>query len=251
MNNQSPLVPQGSMLEQNNKNKGRARVKIAVFFVLTIHAVGLLALLMQGCKGEKDNASNQAEQTNNAFANTTQEFQPTNPVTTIETNPPVTPSVTMQQSASTPVTANPVVENTGTATDYVVAKGDTLATIAKSKKVSVKALTDANPGVEPTKLQIGQKLHVPAPTTPAVAAQGSNGVPATDTATGEPVYTVKSGDTLIRIAQDHKTSVRAIRTANNLKTDSIKVGQKLKIPVKMADTGTAIPGPMASNALSH
>src|SRR6266403_1340082 len=54
MNNQSPLVPQGSLLEQ--KNKGRARVKIAVFFVLTIHGVALLALLMQGCQKEKETA---------------------------------------------------------------------------------------------------------------------------------------------------------------------------------------------------
>ena len=37
MNNLSPLIPQGSLLEQ--KNKGRARVKIAVFFVL--HAWGV------------------------------------------------------------------------------------------------------------------------------------------------------------------------------------------------------------------
>src|ERR1043165_7056346 len=101
MNNQSPLVPQGSMLEQNTKNKGRARVKIAVFFVLTIHAVGLLALLMQGCKGEKDNANNQTE-TNNAYAGTQQEFQPTNQVVTTETNVPVTPTVTT--STTTPTT---------------------------------------------------------------------------------------------------------------------------------------------------
>ena len=56
------------MLEQNTKNKGRARVKIAVFFVLAIHGVGLLALLMQGCKGEKENVFNQTEQTNSYIA---------------------------------------------------------------------------------------------------------------------------------------------------------------------------------------
>src|SRR5260221_7428090 len=50
MNEQSPLVPQGSLMEQ--KNKGRARLKIAVFFVLAVHGVGLLALLMQGCRQE-------------------------------------------------------------------------------------------------------------------------------------------------------------------------------------------------------
>ena len=52
MNNQNPLLPQGSALEQ--KNKGRARVKIAVFFVLAIHGIGLMALLMQGCGQPKE-----------------------------------------------------------------------------------------------------------------------------------------------------------------------------------------------------
>src|SRR5215467_4989357 len=63
MNNKSTLDPLGSLLEQ--KNKGRTRVKIAVFFVLAIHGIGLLALLLQGChkedptpKNEQANASN-------------------------------------------------------------------------------------------------------------------------------------------------------------------------------------------------
>jgi len=241
MNNPSPLLPQGSMLEQNTKNKGRARVKIAVFFVLAIHGVGLLALLMQGCKGEKENASNQTEQTN-SYTAAPQPFEPTNPVAVVETPPPaVNPSGT----TSMPVAQ---AENPGVAPDYVVKSGDTYVTIAKSRKVSVRALTEANSGVEPTKLQIGQKLHIPPPTAPAMQT-ASTGAPATDANTGDPLYTVKSGDTLIRIASEHKTSVRALRTANNLRTDSIKVGQKLKIPVKMADAGT---GPMASNnALPH
>ena len=52
MNNpQNPLIPQGSLLEQ--KNQSRARVKIAVFFVLAIHGIGLMALLMQGCRREE------------------------------------------------------------------------------------------------------------------------------------------------------------------------------------------------------
>ena len=240
MNNPSPLLPQGSMLEQNTKNKGRARVKIAVYFVLAIHGVGLLALLMQGCKGDKDTASNQTGETNSAYTATTQEFQPTNPVVVQETNPaPVTPSVT---------TSVPTPQDTGVATDYVVKSGDTFSHIATNKKVTVKALREANPGLEPTKLQIGQKLHIPPPTAPTMQTASLTS-PASDPNTGDPLYTVKSGDTLIKIAQDHKTTVRALRTANNLKTDGIKVGQKLKIPVKMADAGT---GPMASNnALPH
>jgi LysM repeat protein len=238
MNNPSPLLPQGSMLEQNTKNKGRARVKIAVFFVLAIHGVGLLALLMQGCKGEKDSASNQTTDTNTTYAAAQpgETFTPTNPVIDPPTNTaPVTPTVT----TLTPVPPT----DPGVATDYVVKAGDTYATIARSKKVSVNSLKEANPGVEPTKLQIGQKLHVPPPTAP-IAQTGNNGAPAVDAHTGDPLYTVKSGDTLIKIASEHKTTVRALRTANSLRTDSIKVGQKLKIPVKMADAGT---GPMASN----
>jgi LysM repeat protein len=241
MNNPSPLLPQGSILEQNTKNKGRARVKIAVFFVLAIHGVGLLALLMQGCKGEKDNALNQTE-TNTTYTATTPPFEPTNPIVELATNPPAAVNPTVTTTVPTPT------QDPGVATDYVVKSGDTYVTIAKSKKVSVSALKEANPGVEPTKLQIGQKLHIPAPTAPTMLT-ASTGAPATDANTGDPLYTVKSGDTLIKIAQDHKTSVRALRTANNLRTDSIKVGQKLKIPVKMAEAGT---GPMASNnALSH
>jgi LysM repeat protein len=239
MNNPSPLLPQGSMLEQNTKNKGRARVKIAVFFVLAIHGVGLLALLMQGCKGEKDNASNQTGETN-SYTASAQPFEPTNPVVILEANPPVNPNVTPPP----PVAQQ---ENPGAATDYVVKSGDTFSHIASNKKVTVKALIEANPGVEPTKLQIGQKLHIPQPTAPTVQT-ASTGAHATDPNTGDPLYIVRSGDTLIKIAQDHKTTVRALRTANNLRTDGIKVGQKLKIPVKMADAGT---GPMASNTLSH
>src|SRR5690349_16086824 len=117
MNNPSPLLPQGSLLEQNTKNKGRARVKIAVFFVLAIHGVGLLALLMQGCKGEKDSASNQAEQTN-SYAAAPQTFDATNSLAPVDTNPPpVTPIVTTVSPLAPP--------DNGVATDYVVKSGDT------------------------------------------------------------------------------------------------------------------------------
>ena len=74
MNNQNPLIPQGSALEQ--KNKGRARVKIAVFFVLAIHGIGLMALLMQGCGQSKEQSSTQEAVSSNpppAFV------EPTNP----------------------------------------------------------------------------------------------------------------------------------------------------------------------------
>ena len=42
--------------------------------------------------------------------------------------------------------------------EYAVAKGDTLGSIAKKVGLSLKALQDLNPGVNPNRLQIGQKL---------------------------------------------------------------------------------------------
>jgi LysM repeat protein len=51
---------------------------------------------------------------------------------------------------------------------------------------------------------------------------------------GEQTYKVKSGDTLIGIAKQFHTTVKAIESANNLTSTSIKVGQVLKIPVKAA-----------------
>jgi len=58
---------------------------------------------------------------------------------------------------------------------------------------------------------------------------------------GEQTYKVKSGDTLTKIATDHGVTVRALRTANNLTTDKIVVGQELKIPAKSAEPAPAPP----------
>ncbi len=48
--------------------------------------------------------------------------------------------------------------------------------------------------------------------------------------TGGAVYLVKSGDTLTRIAKTCGTTIKALRSANNLDNDRIVVGEKLKIP---------------------
>jgi len=40
----------------------------------------------------------------------------------------------------------------------------------------------------------------------------------------------------MKIAKEHGVTVKQLRSANNLKTDQIKVGQALKIPAKAAPT---------------
>lgn len=264
MNNHSPLVPQGSFLDQ--KNKGRARVKIAVFFVLAVHGIGLMALLMlQGCNKPPEAAPPQAAE--QAAPPDTPTFEPpSNPPAPAETSPaatapaaaeampeaapvtaPETMPVTVPQAApvtapeTMPVTApTPPTYAVAGATEYRIAKGDTFSSIAKKFHVSVRAITDANPGVQPTRLQIGQAIHIPAPT-PSAAAETA----ADPLGTGEPVYSVKSGDTLTRIAHHYKVSIQALRSANNLQTDRIKVGQKLRIPVKASAPAAVYAPPVA------
>ncbi len=205
------------------KDKGRKRVRIAVFFVLAIHGIGLMALLMQGCGQSKEPAPT----TETTATNPPPEFVGTTNVEATTSNPPVV-VVPPAVPETPPAPAVP-----SGATEYTIVKGDYLEKLAKDFHTSVKAILDANPGIEPTKLKIGQKIHVPAPgaVAPAPATPGAPPAEAA-TAGGEQIYTVKSGDTLIGIAKHFGTTQKAISAANNLKTTSIKVGQKLKIPAK-------------------
>ena len=58
-------------------------------------------------------------------------------------------------------------------TTYKIKKGDTLWEIAKRNKISVTALKQANPGVEPRRLQVGQTIVVPDSKGSKSAANGS------------------------------------------------------------------------------
>jgi LysM repeat protein len=230
MNNASPLIPQGSLIEQ--RNQGRTRVKIAVFLVLAIHGVGLMALLMQGCKKD-DTGGSSPEPTNNpapAFVEPTNApSTPTNFAASTNTAPPAA-ALEQPQPVTPPPATSP--------TDYVILKGDTFSTIAKKFHVSVKSILETNPSVEPTKLKIGQSIHIPASPTTTAAATGSTPTAAADTSETGQTYAVKSGDSLTKISAEFGVTVKALRSANNLKTDKIVVGQKLKIPGKTSATST-------------
>ena len=84
MNSPNPFVPQGSLLELQSKR--RSRVKIAVFCVLAVNVVGLMALLMQGCKREQTEVENQPTIDTNETA-----MMNTNPPPVEASNPPVQP----------------------------------------------------------------------------------------------------------------------------------------------------------------
>jgi LysM repeat protein len=114
-----------------------------------------------------------------------------------------------------------------TTTEYKVAKGDSLWSIAQKHGITTEQLRDANPEAKPQALQIGTPLMIPQSTRKEGAAAGMT---AGTTAPGGTVYRVKAGDTLTKIAKAHGTTPAALRTVNKLKTDRIVVNQELRIP---------------------
>jgi len=235
MNNPNPFVPQGSLLDQ--KNRKRARVKVAVYSIFAFNILLITPLLIQGCKKEP-------------APDTAQLNTPTQDTNTPDTNqPPQLPAAgtnTLATQSNTPPPTPPAPEPppappAPTSSEYVVAKGDSFYSIGKKNGVSIKAIEAANPGVNPAKLKVGQKLQIP-----AGSATGSS-APGATTDGSETVYVVKSGDSLTKIAKANGVSVKSIRAANSLKTDKITVGEKLKIPAKAAPAEAA-PAPVAPPA---
>ncbi len=231
MNNPNPFVPQGSLLEQN---KRRSRMKLAVFCVLAVGVCGLTAMLIQGCKRENPETETPPQPDTNVVSTTDTNLLPAQTSNSMAYVPPI-------PTSSVPIVVPPPVPEP-TTTEYTVVEGDTLGKIAKKNGVKLKALEDANPGVVPTKLKVGQKLVIPAP------AGGISATTTTDVTslaeTGGEIYTVKSGDTLTKIAKANGTTVKRIKSENNLTTTRITVGQKLKIPAK-AEAATPPPMPAA------
>jgi LysM repeat protein len=233
MNNPNPFVPQGSLLEHN---KRRSRMKLYVSCVVVAGAAGLVTMLIQGCQRHEETETPPPTESSPPMMMETSlpPIEATSPPVVV---PPPVPTNTQAVAPLPPVV--PVAPPTA-GTEYVVVKGDMLYKIAKAHGVTLKALEDANPGVEPSRLKIGQKLTIPAGGSAAPAAETSTAPNDMTGVEGEQIYSVKSGDTLSRIARHYATTVKAIEEANHLSTTKIKVGQKLKIP---ASAAAATPAP--------
>ena len=90
-------------------------------------------------------------------------------------------------------------------------KGDTLYGIANKFGVSVNDLKSLN-NLSSNTLSIGQVLKIP------------------DSSNNKLTYTVKSGDTLYSIARTYNTTVDKIKELNNLKSNTLSIGQTLILP---------------------
>ena len=94
---------------------------------------------------------------------------------------------------------------------YTVKPGDTLYGISNQYGVSVDDIIRLN-NLTNTSLSIGQTLEIP-----IVETNISS-------------YTVKSGDTLYKIAQANNTTVDELKQLNNLSNNTLSIGQVLKVP---------------------
>jgi len=116
------------------------------------------------------------------------------------------------------------------ARQYSVRPRDTFSKIASKHGVSLNALLRANPTSDPKRLQIGKSINIPAsakrPPAAAAAATSSAGAQAAL------IYEVQPGDNLTVIARKHGTMVNAIKALNRMRSDRIKIGDKLKIPAR-------------------
>ncbi len=94
--------------------------------------------------------------------------------------------------------------------------GDTLYAISLCYGVSVEQIIEANPGINPRNLRIGQAVCVPVE--PLEDCPGF-------------LYQIKSGDTIYKLSLRFHTTVNAILSVNpGIVPDNLRVGQQICIP---------------------
>lgn len=98
---------------------------------------------------------------------------------------------------------------------YTVQHGDSLWKISQKYEVPVNDIISFN-NLSSVNLQIGDELKIP--------------LTSLDNNTTSKTYTVKTGDTLWSIAKNFDVSVNDLKTANNLTSNLLSVGQTLTIP---------------------
>lgn len=108
----------------------------------------------------------------------------------------------------------------GETNTYIVKGGDTLYSIARQFNTTINELMSLN-NLTSSVLSVGQTLRIPT----------------TESNNNYIEYVVKSGDSLYVIANKYGTTVNEIKSANNLTSNLLSIGQVLRIP-KIGETVT-------------
>ena len=105
---------------------------------------------------------------------------------------------------------------------YIVKKGDSLWSIASKNNTSVDNIKKLN-NLSSNNLSVGQVLKLSYDTENEDIKESN-------------IYTVKKGDSLWLIANKYGTTVNELKSANNLKSNTLSIGQTLIIPEKKENT---------------
>jgi len=141
---------------------------------------------------------------------------------------------------------SPVKRTSSGSSSYVIRSGDSLWKIARTFKVSVSDLENANPGIDPRRLLVGKEIRLPRESRTFSTALRNTTV-STTSAPSLPrsnanTYKVKNGDILGHIAEDHGVRLQDLMKANpNLDPRLLKVGTIVNIPGH--GTASATPRP--------
>ncbi|GAA4329019.1 transglycosylase SLT domain-containing protein [Pigmentiphaga soli] len=127
---------------------------------------------------------------------------------------------------------------------HTVARGETLATVARKYKTSIATLRKANNLGPRSKVLAGAVLVVPvggAAEAAVIASGPANPVRSAVARAPAPrlsarTYKVRRGDTLSSIARKYGTTVAQLRALNHLKSSALSIGRTLQIP------GTGVSG---------
>lgn len=131
---------------------------------------------------------------------------------------------------------------------YTIKSGDSLSAIAKAHNMTVAELQKLN-GMTSHIIYAGQKLKVNGkPAT--VAPQAPKPAPSVTKPSSLGAYTVKSGDSLSAIAKRHKMSLAELKQLNHLTSDSIFIGQTLKVSGQIKQPTTVPPVPKPASPVT-
>ena len=160
-------------------------------------------------------------------------------------------ATTQQTTKTTQTAANSTTTATATGT-YTVKSGDTVAKIAAAYGVSVSDIKSWNSLSNVNLILVGQTLSVKGATSTATTQQTTQtAANSTTTATATGTYTVKSGDTLSKIASQLGTTVANIQSLNNLSNVNVLyVNQTLKVSGTASTATTSTSTTTTSTATS-
>ena len=117
-------------------------------------------------------------------------------------------------------------KNSSNVNYYKIKPGDSIGSIAEKYGVKVSDIRNWN-NISGNKILSGSTLKIYSDTNlndiPNETIKTTKNVKSTDT------YTVKSGDSLYSIASKNNTTVAKLKSLNNLNTNNIKAGQKIRL----------------------